>query len=188
MAYEKMTYDVILERMLNRVPNSIDKREGSIIYDALAPAAIELANLYLEFDNVLNETFADTASRYYLIKRAEERGLTPKPATYAIVQGRFAPKTLNIPIGSRFSGDDLNYEVIEKIEDGKYRLRCETLGSMGNQYFGKLIPIDYIEGLETAEIVEILIPRRGRRRYGEVSCKIFGKFKVAGFWRKCSRL
>lgn len=159
MAYENMTYEFILNRMLDRIPNSMDKREGSILYDAIAPAAIELANLYLEFDNVLNETFADTASRYYLIKRAEERGLTPKPATYAIVQGTFTPIALDIPIGSRFSGDSLNYEVIEKIENGKYRLRCETLGSMGNQYFGKLIPIDYIDGLQTAEIVEVLIPR-----------------------------
>lgn len=159
MAYEKMTCEFILNRMLDKVPNSIDKREGSIIYDALAPAAIELANLYIEFDNVLNETFADTASRYYLIKRAEERGLAPKPATYAIVQGKFTPDSLEIPIGSRFSGDNLNYEVIEKIEDGLYRLRCETLGSAGNKYFGKLIPIDYIEGLESAEIIEVLIPR-----------------------------
>lgn len=182
MAYENMTYEFILNRMLDRIPNSMDKREGSILYDAIAPAAIELANLYLEFDNVLNETFADTASRYYLIKRAEERGLTPKPATYAIVQGKFTPITLDIPIGSRFSGDSLNYEVIEKIEDGKYRLRCESLGSMGNQYFGKLIPIDYIEGLETAEIVEVLIPRRRRRRDRKVSCQVFGKFEVTGFW------
>ena len=41
--YEHITFDVILERMMDRVPNNIDKREGSIIYDALAPAAVELA-------------------------------------------------------------------------------------------------------------------------------------------------
>ena len=33
--------------MLDAVPNDLDKREGSIIYNALAPAAAELAaNVY----------------------------------------------------------------------------------------------------------------------------------------------
>ena len=40
--YEEVTYEEILERMLERVPDDMDKREGSLIYDALAPAAIEL--------------------------------------------------------------------------------------------------------------------------------------------------
>ena len=114
MAYENMTFDNILNNLLDRVPDSFDKREGSIIYDALAPAAVELANLYIELDNVLNETFADTASRYYLIKRAKERGLSPEQATYAILRAEFTPTDLEIEIGARFNGDDLNYKVIEK--------------------------------------------------------------------------
>ncbi len=76
-----MTYEEILQRMLDRVPNNIDKREGSIIYNALAPAAVELAQMYIEAERILNEGFADTASREYLIKRAAERGITPYPAT-----------------------------------------------------------------------------------------------------------
>lgn len=39
--------------------------------------------MYLELDVVLNETFADTATMEYLVRRAAERGLTPYPATYA---------------------------------------------------------------------------------------------------------
>ena len=42
--YEDMTYEHILQGMLNRVPDDIDKREGSVIYDALAPAAYFLAD------------------------------------------------------------------------------------------------------------------------------------------------
>ena len=38
--YENITYEDILQRMLDRVPNSMDKREASIIFDALAPAAV----------------------------------------------------------------------------------------------------------------------------------------------------
>ena len=60
--YENMTFDSIMQRMLDAVPDTIDKREGSVVYDALAPAAIELQNLYIELDVVLNQTFVDTAT------------------------------------------------------------------------------------------------------------------------------
>ena len=36
---EYFDYDTILQRMLDRVPIQIDKREGSIIYNALAPGS-----------------------------------------------------------------------------------------------------------------------------------------------------
>lgn len=150
-----MTYEEILQRMLDRVPNNIDKREGSIIYNALAPAAVELAQMYIEIKRILNEGFADTASREYLIKRAAERGITPYPATPAIVKGEF---NIDVPIGSRFSLDDLNYVVVEKIEPGIFKLQCETSGSKANGYLGTLIPVEYIEGLTTAEVTEILVP------------------------------
>ena len=54
--YEEVTYEEILERMLERVPDDMDKREGSLIYDALAPAAIELQIMYIELDVILKET------------------------------------------------------------------------------------------------------------------------------------
>jgi len=73
--YEQMTFERVLQRMLSAVPANVDKREGSILYDALCGAALEMANLYLELDVILNETFADTASREFLIRRAAERGL-----------------------------------------------------------------------------------------------------------------
>jgi len=156
-----MTFENILNRMLDRVPNNVDKREGSIIYDALAPAAAELAMAYIELDVILNETFADTASREYLIRRAAERGVEPYPATKAILRGVFKDSQNNpfdVPIGSRFSLDDLNYVAVEKIENGEFKLECETAGSIGNQKFGSLIPIEYIEGLVIAELVELFIP------------------------------
>ena len=67
--YEGITYDVILERMLNRVSDKFDKREGSVIFDTHSPTAIELQILYLELDAILRETYGETASREFLIKR-----------------------------------------------------------------------------------------------------------------------
>ena len=155
--YEHVTYEDILQRMLDRVPNNMDKREGSIIYDALAPAAVELQLMYIELDVIMNESFADTASREYLIRRANERGITPEPATNAILKGVFTPASVDV-LGKRFSCDELNYIAIEKITDGEYKMQCETMGVNGNANFGQIIPIEYIEGLETAELTEILIP------------------------------
>lgn len=177
--YESNTYDVILTRMLASVPNTLDKREGSIIYDALAPIAVELTQAYIEMDVILNEAFADTASREYLIKRAAERGLHPSEATYAVCRGEF---NKDVTVGDRFSLGDYNYVVIEKINTGVYKLQCETTGTTPNGNLGTMIPIDYINGLETAKLTEVLIPGEDEeetdtfraRYYSTLSTKSFG--------------
>jgi uncharacterized phage protein gp47/JayE len=180
--YETITFETIMERMLARVPSTMDKREGSVIWDALAPAAIELQNVYIAINTILNETFADTASLYYLKKRCRERGIAQIPASNAVLQGEFTPVTLNVPIGSRFSCDKLNYVITEKIDDGIYKLTCETAGTEGNAHLGILIPINYIEGLETAYLTEVLVPAEDdedveslRKRYLEsMSSQAYG--------------
>lgn len=156
--YENVTYESILQRMLDRVPASMDKREGSIIYDAIAPAAVELQLMYIELDVILNEGFADTASLPYLIRRAKERGINQNPATYSVLKAVSTPSSVDIAVGSRFSLNELNYIVTEKITDGEYKVQCETIGVIGNSYFGAMIPINYIADLEHIEITELLIP------------------------------
>lgn len=82
--YEAQTYEAILSRMLQKalsINGNLDTREGSLVWCGDAPAAVELQNLYIALDTVLNETFADTATRPYLILRAAERGLKPQPAS-----------------------------------------------------------------------------------------------------------
>lgn len=156
--YGEVTFEGILERMLGRVPDDMDKREGSVIYDALAPAAIEMQLMYIELDVVLKETFADTASREFLLRRARERGITPKGATHAVLKGAFTPETLELPEGARFTCGGLNYAVAGKTGDGAYMVQCEEKGEAGNSTFGKLIPVDYIPGLASAALTELLIP------------------------------
>ena len=47
--YEDMTFENIIGTLLlDGVSSSIDKREGSVVYDAIAPAAAELAIMYIE--------------------------------------------------------------------------------------------------------------------------------------------
>lgn len=158
--YENVTFELLLKRMLDRVKSNMDKREGSVIHDSTSPAAVELQNAYIAIDTVLNETYADTASLYYLKKRAKERGIYQIMASQAILQGEFTPAELEVPIGSRFSCDTLNYAVTEKVDNGIYKLVCETAGTEGNIHFGTLIPIEHVDGLKTAELTELLIPAR----------------------------
>lgn len=183
--YEDVTYDVILERMLDRISGTFDKREGSVIWDAHSPAAIELQVLYLELDNILAEAYGSTASREYLILRCAERGITPYEATYATLLGYFTPETIDV-LDQRFNIDDVNYIVTESASDdygaGYWYVQCESPGTVGNQYLGTMTPIDYISGLETAQLVEVIIPGEDeedtedlRERYLEsFSQKAFG--------------
>lgn len=155
--FENNTFEVILTRMLDRIPDSFDKREGSVIYDALAPAAAEMATMYIAMDNWLNESFADTASRDYLVRRAAEVGIEPYPATNAVMKGHFLPVEVQLTSADRFNLDIYNYRIKDNLGDGYYTLTCETPGAAPNSKFGDLTPIYEIPNLSKAEIVDCLI-------------------------------
>ena len=182
--FDEMTFERLLREVLTRVREldpGVDTREGSVVYTAAAPTTAEHAQIYIALDNILSETFADTASRYFLIKRAAERGLAPFPAEAAVVRGEFTPVTLRLE-GARFSAQGLTFAVSERISDGMYRLRCETLGPIGNITTGRLLPIEPINGLESAQVTELLIPGADeeeteafRQRYmGSLRSQAFG--------------
>jgi uncharacterized phage protein gp47/JayE len=176
--YENLTYEVLLNRMLARVGTDVDKREGSFIYNALAPEAWELAQVYIAIDYIYNSTFADTAPREELIRRAKERGIIPEPATYAILKAAF---DIDIEIGKRFSLDDLNYIVTEKISSGIYKIKCEAAGTKANKKFGLMTPIEYIEGLTSAEITELLIPAEDKEETETFRKRYFASFNSQAF-------
>lgn len=183
--FENMTYENILESMLKNVPSDIDKREGSVIFDTLSPAALELANAYIYLDIILNNAFADTAEREYLILRAKERGLVPYEATSAVLELEvtYTGTSENVSIGDRFSLDGMTYVVTEQMVNetdsvittypfgadaqdsdpgntiyGQWRVECETPGKEGNTRFGDVLPLQSISELASAKITELLIP------------------------------
>lgn len=165
--YENETYEVILERMLNRVSDKLDKRPSSVIYDTHSATAIEFQILYIELEYLIKNSYGDTAAREFLILLAKDRGLTPDPATHAILRGEFTPAGIDL-IGKRFNIGDVNYIVQQGMNESEvknydqnksyYRVKCESAGETGNQYLGQMIPMDYIPGLETAALTEVLIP------------------------------
>ena len=182
---EYFDYEVILQRMLDRVPLQIDKREGSIIYTALAPAAAELAQMYILLKSDIDLVFVDTAVDEYLDRLVNQIGIVRHEATFAIKKGCFYDEdntSFNVTIGERFTIENVVYKVIEKIEDGIYKMECETAGIIGNDCIGKMIPVNYIEGLAEAELTDILIPGEDKeddeslrsRYYEQTNEKAFG--------------
>jgi len=163
---EEYTYDYFINDALSKVPEGVDTREGSIIFDALAPACYQLAEFTMLLKNVLLETFTQTATEKYLDLRAEEHGIKRIAATKAIAKGRFLKDDGTPAIlveGNRFSsiGDDpVYYSIIQEDEPGYYTLLAERTGSIGNQYIGQLLPVDHFNGLGSAELTEIVIPAR----------------------------
>ncbi len=159
------SYRAILARMLSRIPDSLDKREGSVIFDAMAPAAYELADLYEALYAAYEDTFLYTAKGDALDKRGEELGLPRKSAVKAVRKGVFADGgglPMDIDLGSRFSTMDptgsQNFLVVEKMAAGVYRMEAEDAGSHGNRFQGDLMGISHIAGLGSGVLTDILIP------------------------------
>ncbi|MGG1556233.1 baseplate J/gp47 family protein [Paenibacillus ferrarius] len=178
--YESQSYAVILRRMLDRIPDDVDKRQGSMIFDALAPAASELAQLYVELDMGLRSVFPQTAVEDHLDDLTEPFGLTRNQATYAIRKGVFAGAAgvpLDVPMGSRFSISGVTYAAVSKIAAGQFEMRCETLGVVGNQHYGTMLPIDYIAGLVSATLSDVLIPGAERESDASYRARFFSEVR-----------
>ena len=184
--FEEYDFDTLVERMLANVDDKFDKREGSVIYDAVAPAALELANMYVALDMVMDEVFADSASYYYLIKRAAERGIYPKEETNAECKLTVVPADTQISIDDRFALGELNYTVTSVIDtsQGLYKITCETPGTIGNQQLGDLIPLETknnLNDMQSVKLTEILIPGEDEEDIEVFRERYFASFNQTAF-------
>lgn len=180
MYTDTQNFEEIMRRMLSRIPNGIDKREGSIIWDALAPAALEIESIYYALDGVVANTFASTSSREYLILRARERGLVPFKATKSIVKAKF---NTAVEKGVRFNANGIIFKVLEVIDSNEntYKLECEETGEVGNINEGDLVQIDFIQGLSSAKIVELLVIGKKEEDTEEFRKRYFNSFEEQAF-------
>ena len=158
------SYEEILTRALrNPLLSSYDKREGSVIYNALAPLCLELANLYIKMDIMDEQSYLTKSIGANLDLRVGDYGLTREQATYSKRKVIFKDKDGNdvtVPVGSRFSlpsDNSLIYEYIGEvmIDDVATKVvQCLTAGTIGNRYIGAILPLQYISNLAKAEIVD----------------------------------
>lgn len=191
---QQYTYAYLMSLALSYVPDSIDKREGSVIYDALGPACHVLALAFMELKNVYTDTFADTATGEALDLRTGERYIVRQSATFSVRRADFRDTDNNpmiIPIGSRFSSvssvSPINYVVTAEYKDddvvvpGAYELTCEEAGVIGNSYSGELISISFIQGLAAATMTTTLVPGEDEETDEELRSRYFESIKNQSF-------
>lgn len=173
------SYEEILDRCLAHSGLSdLDKRQGSVIYDALAPLCLELSEAYIKMDIMESENNVLTATGDNLDNVAYNYGLARGEATQAERIGSFKKYQtdsngeyvldsngkkilidMEIPYNSRFTVPDnpnLVYDYQGEI-DGDKILVCESAGSGGNDYLGMVLPLTPIQDLAKAEITGTLV-------------------------------
>ncbi|MDQ0060129.1 baseplate J/gp47 family protein [Paenibacillus harenae] len=135
-----LSFESKLQQLLDRVDNGIDKSEGSIIYDALAPIAMQLWIEESKFRSILEQAFAVTAEGRFLDLIAKDYGLERTPAAAAKVELTFTG-VVNavIPDGTSvgIENSDISFVTVgEAIIGSQGRTtimaRCKQPGVIGN--------------------------------------------------------
>lgn len=168
------TYDALLQAMLDKIPNDVDKREGSLIYDALAPCAYFLAQQDFKQGNFYDLVLPDTAVENYLDRAVAAYNVSRKPATAAVRQMTTSGA---VALGTRWGINNLVYVVTEKQSDNDYYVECETLGEVGNQYSGEMQPVSHILGI-TASLGSIITPGADREKDEALRERFFQKVRL----------
>lgn len=138
------TYEELLQSMLDKVPSNVDKREGSIIYDAIAPCAFFLAQQDFQLGNYTDLVLPDTAIGEYLDRTVAAYGMSRKEATAAV---RKMSTSGAVEMGTRWAINDVVYTVSDYLAQNLYEAICETAGEIGNQYSGALAPLSNVSGV-----------------------------------------
>lgn len=172
--FTQETYQNILRQMLDRVPDTYDKRDTSPIPTALGPAAWVFEGFYLSLNQVQQAAFVQTAVGQSLDYLAVIAGLTRYPASPAVRLGVF---NTAVPVGARFStvngSDSINFSVTAAAgAANQYQLTAETPGAIGNEYTGPILPITTIPGLTSAQITDILVPGDDEETDGELRARL----------------
>ncbi|OKO91414.1 Phage-like element PBSX protein xkdT [Geobacillus proteiniphilus] len=157
--FEDQTFEVIMQRMLSQIPDDFDKRQGSVIWDMLAPAALELERAYQQLYLVTNWLYlSEDVPRDILLARVRDFGIEPKPAQKASGMVVFTglPGT-SIPANTRISTDDSIPIFFYTTDDAtipengavSVLVEAEIAGSSGNVLANTItVLVDIIDGVE----------------------------------------
>ena len=168
--YENYTYENILDTILNRITEAdatIDVREGSAMWYAVAPVALELAVAYTNLDNMSKESFVGTATREGIYNACKDIGIDTAQfdATASVFHAHF---NIEVTIGSRWICGEYTFAVssrdgsttIDGVVYPRYRLVCESVGADSIYTVGNLRPItEYGSSqLRVAVLDECIVP------------------------------
>lgn len=175
----------ILNELLSNVSEEFDKRSGSVIYTALAPAAIKFSELEKGNSEVLDEAYADTASLENLILKAKERRIEYHDATKAVIEATIKlADGDSLEGGERFFTQDgkVKYRVVTVSDDGSiYQLECEDYGTVGNIESGQLVFDGRGITVISAEIIGIFEYGRDAETKESLLKRYDDSFNVAAF-------
>ena len=165
--YTSRNYDYWLDKMLDNVPDDIDQREGSIVFDASAPTAMAMAQQSLTMANIIRQSYIKTAQGEFLDYRAVEHGTARYAATQTEVKAKFLDSDgnpiNNVQIGDQFAsiGETPIFYTVQKINDDLTgELTADDPGTTANSYIGQILPVTSNDSLSWAEITEIVAPAR----------------------------
>lgn len=166
---KEISFEKTMSRMLDTISDDFDKRETSIIYQAVAMVVPELMLLQSDIELMEDEAFPDSCNYNSLVRFGGLRNIHPKQATRGVVIAEFSK---DIEIGTRFNCEERNYEALEKIDTNKYKLIAEETGHI--ESIGDLTPINDMPDLRTAKITSVYLDGREeesleslRKRYME---------------------
>lgn len=197
------SFEKIMDRCLgNKILENVDKRPGSIIYDALAPICLELAEAYVKMDIMEEQTFLTTATGINLDKRAFDYGLSRTPATNALRIAEFKKYKMDsdgnfvhddkgnkilidmdITEGARFTlpeDSSITFEYIGKT-DGYNILKCEQTGTKGNEHVGTILPLIPIKNLIEAKITSTYKPAEDEETDEELRKRVVDSINYSSF-------
>lgn len=194
------TMTAILQEMLLRITEEVNKRDGSLIKTALSACAWVIEGLYIELIDVQQQAYGTTATGDYLDLKAEERGVYRLPATASVYHMR---ANLNdIVLGTEFADEagyswSLSSAVLSGPDDDglyTYTITCETLGEIPTPS-GDLRPLSFVAGLTTAEFADAVVIGRAieddaslRERYEESLVEIAFAGNIAAYREKILEL
>lgn len=184
---EKHDFDYFLNSVMDRVSDNIDKREGSIIYDAVAPAAYAMTEINMNLHQILIQAYAQTASGEFLDLKAAERGIKRYQASFARVSAKFWDEnnqSFTVTIGDRFASignEPIFYVVTKVLSNGTAELTAEIAGETANNYAGQILPVTAQNGLAGASIESVVVPARDGETDDELRKRIFEKEDISNF-------
>lgn len=147
-------YRKLLSEALQAAGNDVDKREGSVIYDALAPLCMAMAKSMSTLYEISRQSRFQTATEEYLESAGSQLGVYRLQATGSLWEMELKPSSIALAVGDKVtsaSGLGLVYTVETINSSTSYDIRCDTLGSIGGRDFGPLVTVNNVNGITSLE-------------------------------------
>lgn len=160
--FEDLTFDNIMEEMMEDAEQGVSVIEGSFYWSACAKIAMEIERLAPRLETLNNNMKIDTMEEDVLIAGGKECGLPIEEAEAAVFLAQF---NCAVAENARFSHieQEYNYYVLEVVDEAEhiYKVECEEVGLQPSFYLGEIEPVstdDEPEAFEWGRLIEVFYP------------------------------